>query len=219
MMSIRKSPHNPLSLRERQKVERRDRILFATMEMLLVNPFADITNSEIAGRAGVTIPTIYNLIGGRADILVHLLNAAMIDLADHISRDKTPDAIARAENANIFLVAKLTKQAKAYRQVVRGVNAVSLLSRQPYLSSPHEIYLQLTREAEENGAFLCNIKADHVATQLFHIFAGALVTWAIEGLTNKQFSWQVTSGFHTVIAAYGVDKYRNTALARLRRNK
>lgn len=207
----------PIGLREKQKEERRGRILSAMMDLLSAKPLDDITNNEIAERAGLTVPTLYNLIGSRTDILVLLLSTTMDDLKVHNEAVKNVTPLARAERIGSFLVKRFTSQEDAYRQVVRGVNAISLKTHKPYRSSPHRLYLELMQEAERDGAFRPSVRADQVADRLFQIFAGALITWAIDGLNRRQFAAQVTEGFHTVIAAFATDNNRELALGRLNR--
>ena len=209
----------PQSLREKQKEDRRNRISVAMMELLSTKSADDITNGEIAERAGVTIPTIYNLIGGRSDILVHLLNKVMADLRVGYLAEKELNPLDRAERVGAFLVGRFTSQEEAYRQVIRGVNSVPLPSLKPYETSPHRIYLELMREAEAERAFVTGIGAVHVANLLFQIFAGALITWAIEGLTKAEFSAQVTDGFHVIVAAVCTDTHRKFALQKLKSKK
>ncbi len=202
----------PSGLRETQKEARRHQILETMMTLLSQKALHDITNSEIADKAGVSIPTLYNLIGNRNDILVHLLNVTMREVKALSLTQKNLDPVERAEWVGSFLVQQFTAKEDAYRQVIRGVNAISLSAHKSYEQSPHQLYLELMQEAEAQGVFLPEIGADLVASQLFQMFAGALITWAIEGLNTAQFSMQVTIGFQTVIAAIATPAYRQVAL-------
>ncbi len=185
------------------------------MVLLSKKALADITNDEIASKAGVSAPTLYNLIGCRNDILVHILNIAMRDVKTHRQNKKSLDPVKRAENVGSFLVSTFTYNEAAFRQVIRGVNAISLNAHKSYEQSPHQLYLELMQEAETKGVFRNGISAELVARQLFQMFAGALITWAIEGLSNAQFSTQTSLGFHTVIAAFSTTAYRKKALNKI----
>lgn len=64
----------PGGIRERGKAERRVRIVDAAAELLQGGGIDALTMRALSDRAGVSVPTIYNLIGGRDEVLVAVLD-------------------------------------------------------------------------------------------------------------------------------------------------
>ena len=58
-----------MNLRLQQKTERRNRILDAAREIIASTGFETLTMRELARAARVTVPTIYNLIGSKDELL------------------------------------------------------------------------------------------------------------------------------------------------------
>jgi AcrR family transcriptional regulator len=56
--------------REVQMAERRERILAAAREIVAEHGSAGLSMRELARKSGVTVPTVYNLIGGRDAVLI-----------------------------------------------------------------------------------------------------------------------------------------------------
>lgn len=58
-----------MDLRTEQMAERRERILAAAREIIGDDGYEALTMRSLAGRARVTVPTIYNLVGGKEAVL------------------------------------------------------------------------------------------------------------------------------------------------------
>ncbi|MGE4607774.1 MAG: helix-turn-helix domain-containing protein, partial [Myxococcota bacterium] len=58
-----------MDLRTEQKAERRERILGSAREMIGARGYESLTMRDLARTARVTVPTIYNLIGGKEAVL------------------------------------------------------------------------------------------------------------------------------------------------------
>lgn len=61
------------TIRERGMTERRDRIVDAAVDLVSQGDVSALTMRELSIVAGVSVPTIYNLIGGRDDVLIALI--------------------------------------------------------------------------------------------------------------------------------------------------
>jgi AcrR family transcriptional regulator len=70
----------PLGLRERGKRRRTDQILDAARALLREEPDRQLTVERIAGRAELSAPTVFNLIGPREKIWAALADQALGDL-------------------------------------------------------------------------------------------------------------------------------------------
>ena len=70
-----------VSIRERGKTERRIRVVEAARDIVTVGGVAALSMRALSIEAGVSVPTIYNLIGGRDNVLAAVLDelAAVFD--------------------------------------------------------------------------------------------------------------------------------------------
>lgn len=66
-----------LATRTANKNKRRDHILSCAGEMISEVGLDGLTLANLAERAGVTIPTVHNLLGKKADLLAHLVTDCM----------------------------------------------------------------------------------------------------------------------------------------------
>lgn len=70
-------------LRERQKEQRREAILVAAMELFDHSGYNSTTVEQIAAKAGVSAPTVFNYFGTKQEILL-----ALVDRADRVGVDE-----------------------------------------------------------------------------------------------------------------------------------
>ena len=69
----RETPDSSGSTRTKNMARRRDTILREARTMIAESGFDALTIRNLAKRAGLTVPTIYNLIGGKSDILAAII--------------------------------------------------------------------------------------------------------------------------------------------------
>ena len=58
-----------MTLREQKMAERRERILLTAREIIAEGGLDALTTRELARRARVTVPTVYNLVGAKDEVL------------------------------------------------------------------------------------------------------------------------------------------------------
>ncbi|MDG1877415.1 MAG: TetR/AcrR family transcriptional regulator, partial [Acidimicrobiales bacterium] len=64
------------TIRERGMKERRDRIVDAAADLVSQGNVSALTMRALSGAAGVSVPTVYNLIGSREDVLIAVIERA-----------------------------------------------------------------------------------------------------------------------------------------------
>lgn len=64
------------TIRERGMKERRDRIVDAAVDLVSQGNVSALTMRALSGAAGVSVPTVYNLIGSREDVLIAVIERA-----------------------------------------------------------------------------------------------------------------------------------------------
>ncbi|MDG2234097.1 MAG: TetR/AcrR family transcriptional regulator [Ilumatobacter sp.] len=68
--------HDQGTIRERGMTERRDRIVDAAIDLVGQGNISALTMRALSSAAGVSVPTVYNLIGSREDVLIAVMERA-----------------------------------------------------------------------------------------------------------------------------------------------
>lgn len=121
-------PHTSVneSQREASKAERRQRILDCAREILRQQGHAKLSIRPLADAAGVTTPTIYNLIGNKHQILLALAEDSIRQLEQAHESSTTTDPIAKAEEVVNKLVSIYQADEEYSRQLHLGLEAEAL---------------------------------------------------------------------------------------------
>ncbi len=103
-----------MSLLAEQMSERRERILQSAREIIGEHGFEGLTMRELAQSAGVTVPTIYNLIGSKDKVLV----AAVAEQTERFLRgiERAAGDVMAIVDAN---VRELLRMPRYYRSLLR----------------------------------------------------------------------------------------------------
>ena len=204
------------SRRETAKADRRDAILKATMD-LLREPGASVSSGTIAKRAGVSVATVYNLIGKREALIGCILNDLMIDLGRKIEDLNESDPIKRGHAVVTVSVGMLTSDPSVYRQVVHELSGNMASHMKPQMTfSPVE--LQISAMTDAKNMKLIEPWVDPVAAgrQILTSYNGAMFIWSGDG-NDKAFLKQALFGFWTAMAAYGRKGLKQKAIVELGR--
>jgi AcrR family transcriptional regulator len=85
-----------MDLRKEQKAERRERILAAARETIGERGYASLTMRHLAQAARVTVPTIYNLIGGKEAVLFAAIEDQTRGFLESIETAQRSSPVSRA---------------------------------------------------------------------------------------------------------------------------
>jgi len=83
------------SLREKNKLARREKILTNAMSMIAANGERGFTLKQLAEESDVTIPTIYNLLGGREEVILTSIELALSAVDDVLTAEGSLTGVAR----------------------------------------------------------------------------------------------------------------------------
>lgn len=73
-----------------QKNERGQRILEATRELLAERGYANVTVRELAGRCGVSVPTLYNRFGGKDELIAEAVRSQFSEVLGSVDESAEP---------------------------------------------------------------------------------------------------------------------------------
>jgi AcrR family transcriptional regulator len=107
-----------MDLRTEQKAERRERILGSAREMIGARGYESLTMRDLARIARVTVPTIYNLIGGKEAVLFAAVEEQTAQFLAAIEYDGEPCAGSRALTVVDSCTREMLRMPRYYRSLL-----------------------------------------------------------------------------------------------------
>jgi AcrR family transcriptional regulator len=111
-----------VGLRETNKQLRRERILEAARDIIRSRGYEALNIRELAEAAGVTAPTIYNLIGNKTEILRCLAEDIEIELARLHEQSTALDPIAKIEEVVHWVRVSCGRDERFSRELFRALD-------------------------------------------------------------------------------------------------
>jgi AcrR family transcriptional regulator len=204
------------SRREQGKDARRDAILESAKS--LIREFGpQVSTEKIAGRAGVSTATVYNLIGPREQLLGLLLSDLFEQLRAAITAMNLIDPFRVGEavvsvSANMFL-----SDSSLWLNVISEIRGAFGARVRPFVSfQPINLQREAMLTAKQLGMLSREADPEMTATQIYAAYNGALFLWAGGFLSDDAFRNQAKAGYWAVLAALGAGEYRRRALRELK---
>jgi AcrR family transcriptional regulator len=167
---------------------RRQRILSAASSMLAAGGMAGLTVREVAERAGVTVPTIYNLIGSKEQLATALIAAALDQLDQALLALPDRRGLLRAQAAVHCSADLFFNAPEQYGAVFR---ALQDLQRDPAATKPTlgplfrragEVFCQAVREAQADGTLHGRLQAVPLGHHILHCQVETYRLWGVGSL-------------------------------------
>jgi AcrR family transcriptional regulator len=210
-------------LRERNKLKRRNAILDAALQILDDEPAAGLTVDRVAVLAELSPATVYNLIGGRDDmvraIMVRIIERSASEVRAHAAEDHPQvDALWMSRLAIEHRSTSMIGRSSAHRRLVEhlgGLGAGSMTlkgSDGTKLDAPN-VHLETMRQAQKKGMIRKNLDPGVLATLIATGFNGILLRWASGGIDDKNLAPLGRLGLVSIAAGACTTSHR-TALER-----
>ncbi len=204
----------PVTRWETGKKERRQAILDATKKLMRQGDSA-VSSSAIAKQAGVSVATVYNLIGKREVLIAEILNELLTELGQRIEALRGIDPILRAEAVVTVSIDMFREDPAVFRQVVHELSGSLAKVISQHLTFPVvNLQIDAMTEAQKNRQIAEWVDPAAAGQQILTSYSGAMTNWAGSGNADL-FLRQALYGFWTAIAAYGSKKERERAIHRL----
>jgi AcrR family transcriptional regulator len=188
-------------LRERHKLQRRERILEAIRELLRECPNETPTVERIAALADLSPATVFNLVGPReqqwaalCDALLGELDACLAFAADEDPREQARRIV--GETAELFIA-----DAAVFRQLVNSwPHSGPLLQENPVPQLRAAL-----RRGQATGMLRPDLHVDALVGHIATACAGALRHWAAGQISDAEFRRRVRFAVDVVFAASASD--------------
>lgn len=189
-------------LRNANKRRRRQQILQGAHDLIARDGVGALTMRSLAEESGVSVPTIYALVGGRHDVI-----SALIDSGVH-RFDAGVDALGSRglfrATAIVELFADILEDERALLHALLGSGALVSSGSEPLLLF-HRRQVELERafrEAVEDGELRAEVDPVFAATTTVRLGMGVLIDWVVGSGDPAELRTELLRSVSVVIAAF-----------------
>lgn len=207
----------PETLRTANMQKRRARVLAAAHQLLAEQGFAGLNVRDVAHHAGVTVPTIYNLIGNKEQLLVALIANVLheIESRAHTTIDRTPLALAAAmvtETTGLF-----AEDEAYYRSAFLAVEAldnsdVPHPDAERIYSWAERLIIEGIEACGDAGLIRRQIPTAAMGELIMRSFRINCRAWALHHISIDDFRRRAMSDLYVTLAADAVDTFHRLLL-------
>ena len=163
-------------LREIQKLERKEKILLTAQKMIRAKGIQGLTMRALAGEAGVSLATPYNLFGSKAEIIRRFVDESSRTIIGRLEENPPKDPIEYILTFAQLGIEVYGEDAEFYMEIFRGLLSMGY-PLHPSFKEIIEVWRIGIDRGIEYGYFEKNTKSDLMAVQLHIIYRGALTLW------------------------------------------
>ena len=204
------------STRQANKALRKQRILDEARELIATKGFEAFTLSELAQRAGVSIPTIHNLFGKKQEVFEALCGEMVVKVNEAVSDPDLTDPIDAVEAYINNLLGLYRSDEAFYRAAFVAGERTGLFEHQlptGIFNRSLKIARQICQNGVDHGYLKGEIDTDWLAEQLFGCQRLARQDWVAGYIDLERYRKQVLIGMYTTFAADASPAFRKRLLA------
>ncbi len=212
------------NLREVHCESRRQRILEAARRLIASSGMQAVTMRRLAKDAGLSVTTLYNLIGGRGKIVAALIDDAIDRMDDVLTREAPlDDPIERCRavvtvsieyvvrNAEIFQPLALSVSHDVADKMSNGDEAKRSISNRASRMQSLAI-----REAIAQELLIDLLDPDCLGSQIYHGWEAAFLLWGQGVLDEVEFRARALYGLYVALLGVSSEKLRPKIESELR---
>ena len=211
-------PAEHKTTRDLQMQARRNRILQEARRVLATEGYAALNTRDLARAAGVTPPTLYNLIGSKAAI-VSTLSLEAVDLIE-ASLEKWEHASGlEVAEAIVLESIRLFEQDEDYFRAAFIASDTEALGDsnlyQTITQRAVDVAMSAVTAARKQRLLRGKVANEALATQMYACYRAPLRDWVYQHATLDEFRAQALMGIYLMLAADAVDTFRDVLLGRV----
>jgi len=201
--------------------KRRERILEQARKMLAEGGFDALNLRYLAETSGITVPTIYNLIGNKAEVLKALVMDSFADFEASLE-SRLPCDTQQLPALMMSTFAEIIARDESYYRATalaseRLENASDEHGDYGYKRGPLRKYAgALCHAAREEGLLRGEIDSELLVEQMVGNHQVAFRDWAHHVISLEDLRKQSLAGFYIALAADAVDDFRDSLAASLK---
>jgi AcrR family transcriptional regulator len=197
-----------MGLLEEHKAERRARILVAARRLIAERGYDGLTMRDLAQASRVSVPTLYNLFGGKQAIILGELEETFAVVAQSLERARGRSFVERAFAACEAGTRDLLSAPAYSRELIRfflaaaATRAIRRHDEERYVA----LMAALLAEAQQAGEIAPWVDPAAVARRSFAHYVQTMIAWAIGDLDAGEF--RAASLFGMCLILLGVARGR-----------
>ena len=204
--------------RSQNMEKRRQRILQAARMIIIDKGIDGLTTRGLAKAAGVTAPTLYNLIGGKEEIVRLMISQEVEAVWARLEFETLDTPIEMAEQIIEQATKMVDEDADYFRAVVIGTDRIlGSFTAAGDLTSIHstagqrsiEMAATACRAAISQGLLRGNLSAAELGQQMFICYRGPMRDWAYGLISQEEAKRRMMRGFYLVMAADASPEFRD----------
>ncbi len=209
----------PTSLRERNVEARRQRILAAARDLIAEGGMDALSMRRLAGRARLSVTTLYNLVGARSDIV----RALVMDAIDRMDQelDRTApldDPIERCRAIVTVSSGYMVEHADIFRPMLLAAHdgdAEHVRAAEPVAERAARMQARAIEVAVERGLLRDLLDPLQLGRQIYHGFDGAACQWAMGQIDAPTFEARALFGLDLALLGFARGALRGELEAEL----
>jgi len=197
--------------RTANKLQRKDRILTCARDIIATQGYDALTLAGLAADAGVTVPTIHNLLGKKSQIIEHLVGDVVSRIGHVLSRQADDDPILTIEVFTDELMSLYAQDEALYKAAFVAGERAKLFEHQ----SPDGIFMRslglaakVCEDAKVRGYLRGEVETNILAEQLFGCQRLARHDWMNNYINLDAYKSRVLSGMFMLLASDATPKFR-----------
>ncbi len=212
--------------REQAIATRKRRIFDAARAIIAQGGLDSLTTRGLAQAAGLTVPTLYNLVGGKDEILMQMVSQNVEAIWDRLAFDHRASPLDMAD-AIIDEAFEVVRAEKAFHRAILPlmIDLEIVFAANPNRNDTGaraanrcvEMARFACQSAIESGELRGSIPAAELGQQMFITYRGPMRDWLEGVISAAEMRRRQRRGFYLVMAADAADDFRAILLERLTR--
>jgi AcrR family transcriptional regulator len=202
------------------KIDRRTRIMLEARALLAQEGFEGLSLRKLADRAGVTVPTVYNLVGGKEQILLELVLEMIAVIKKVLESIDEDEPLTRAEAIVLLAIAEIERAPDFHRAALLAIDAFDRDGAQTDWDSIEQQAAEMQEEAAKaarrKGLLEGRINANLIAAQIFRTYRSASRDWAFRRCDLVEFRRIALTGVYLGLAADASETFRRVLVRKLK---
>jgi len=208
------------NLRAQNMQKRRDRLLAEARALLTAHGFEALNLRELARLAEVTVPTIYNLIGNKEEVLVALFAEVLTEIEARIRDRAAGEPLERAGAVAVVSTDLFAEDPDYYRSAFLAVEYLNQSGA--HHDKVTQIYAWGERMATD-GVLACGqagllrgrIAAQLLGELILRSFRTTCREWAFAQITLDEFRRIALIDIYTTLAADATDSFHSVLVTKI----
>ena len=212
--------NEPVSLRAHNMQKRRARILREARTLLARGGYEAMNLRELARLAEVTVPTIYNLIGNKEEVVVALVGEALFEVELRMRTAGEGDPLARATAIVTASTALYSEDEDFYRPAFLAVESLAQIGPiddnvARLYAWGHRLIDDGIRACRDAGLLHGRVREEALGDLVFRSYRSNCRAWASGQIEIDEFRRCALLDIHLALAADAVESFHPRLLKKI----